>query len=283
MPTRTLVSLALVALITWGCGGDAEDVEFGETSPMYAIQQEGVLRVAVPDTPPFGSSDASEGFSVDLGREIAEDLGVEAEFVTADSEEMGQLVAYEIVDVGFPLEPLTYEALRNDSLETGYAFASPYYIAHQRLLVPGNSDVKDLEDLEGERICSYIDERTQVDVSTLVDAEVTEAGSLDGCGTALRKGRADAVTASDALLAGLAIDLGANDYEIAGDELNTEGYAAMTLPGAMASYVIGFLTAVEEEGVWLELHEKWLEPTLGPANEPPQLTLQDAASLYPPE
>jgi polar amino acid transport system substrate-binding protein len=286
MHTRTLCLVLITALLVAGCGSsDADnDLRFNENSRMYDIQQKGVLRVAVPDTPPFGSPDATEGFAADLGRQIAEDLEVEAEIVTADSFEMGQLAAYRIVDVGFPLMPVTYGALRVHAPSAGYAFASPYFIAHQRLLVPEDSGVEQLADLEGERICSYINERTQVDVSRLVDADVTQASTLDECRRALKAGKADAVTAVDSLLASLQISLkGTGDYAIVGDELNTEGYAAVTLPGGMATYIIGELNDIEEEGIWLELYNKWLEPYLGPVPGPPNLTLQDAASLYPPE
>jgi ABC-type amino acid transport substrate-binding protein len=276
--------LLIAALLSSGCGSSS-DTEFSENTPMYAIQQEGVLRVAVPETPPFGSDDASKGFSVELGRFIAADLGVEPEVVTADSHEMGQLVAFGIVDVAFPLTPLTYKALREDAVEVGYAYATPYFVAHQRLLVEEGSGIEQTADLDGERVCSFTDTSTQVDVSRLVDAHVTQVSDVGECEIAIRKGKADAATASDAVLAGLAADLerpGSRSYEIVGDQLNTEGYGAATLPGAMAAYVIGVLNDIEEDGRWLELYKEWFEPYLGSVDEPPQLTLQDAASLYPP-
>ena len=286
MRTRKLCLALLVALVSVGCGeSDADDdLRFSENSPMYGIQQEGVLRVAVPDIPPFGSPDGSEGFSSDLGRQIAADLQVEAEIVTADSDEMGALTAYGIVDVGFPLTPVTYGMLRDRAPNAGYAFASPYYIAHQRLLVPEESTVEQLADLEGKRICSFIYERTQVDVSRLIDAEVIEATSIDECRRMLGAGKVDAITAIDSLLASTRIALQKKgDFVIVGDQLNTEGYAAVTLPGGMATYVIGELNDIEADGIWLELYNRWLEPHLGPVPGPPDLTLQDAASLFPPE
>jgi ABC-type amino acid transport substrate-binding protein len=285
MQARVLCLAVIAALVGSACGaaGSEEELDFSESSVMYAIQEEGVMRVAVPDAPPFGSPDGSEGFSADLGKTIAEELGVEAEVVTADSSEMGRLVAYGIVDIGFPLQPVTYGELRVHAPAAGYAYASPYYIGHQKLLVETGSGIEQLADLEGKKICAGIDDRTQVDVSRLVDADVTEA-TLDECRAALQKGRVDAVTAVDAHLATIQIELeGEGDYAIVGDELNTEGYAAVTLPGGMATYVIGELNDIEEEGVWLELYNEWLEPYLGPQSEPPDLTLQDAASLYPPE
>jgi ABC-type amino acid transport substrate-binding protein len=285
MRTRTIPLLIAAALLSSACGSDSES-EFDENTPMYAIQQEGTLRIAVPDIRPFGSPDGSDGFSVELGRFIAADMGIEAEVVTADSQEMGQLVALGIVDVAFPLTPLTYDALRKAAPEVGYSFATPYFVAHQKLLVEESSGVKRTADLEGKRVCSYIDRTTQVDISSLVDVDVTQVSDIGECELAMRKGAADAVTASDALLVGLNEDLeqeGPRSYEIVGDELNTEGYAPAVLPGAMAGYVISQLNEFEEDGRWLQLYSKWFEPYLGPADEPPQLTLQDAASLYPPD
>jgi ABC-type amino acid transport substrate-binding protein len=284
MRTRTIPLLIAAVLLSSACGSDSES-EFSENSPMYAIQQDGALRIAVPDFSPFGSADAAEGFSVELGRFIAADMDVEAEIVTADSQEMGQLVALGIVDVAFPLTPLTYDALRNTAPEVGYAFATPYYVAHQRLLVEKGSGIKQTTDLEGKHVCSYINRTTQVDISRLVDADVTQVSDVAACERAMRKGTVDAVTASDALLVGLAEDLelsGPRSYEIVGDELNTEGYGVAALPGAMAGYVITQLNEIEEDGRWLKLYSKWFEPYLGSVDEPPQLTLQDAASLYPP-
>jgi polar amino acid transport system substrate-binding protein len=274
--------MSLIALVLAGCGSsEDEDVKFSEDTPMFAIQENGVLRIAVPELPPFGAADASKGFSVALGKELAQGLEVEAEPVTADSKEMGYLVSAQIVDIAFPLRPVTYDALRIEGPETGYSYASPYYVAHQRLLVPSGSGVEQLDDLDGKEICSYINHETQVDVSQLVDAEVTQATTLDECRRALGSGRVDAVTASDALLASIQIELG-DEYSIVGDQLNTEGYAAQTLPGAMATYVIGQLNDMEEDGRWAELYDKWLEPHLGAVDAPPDLTLQDAAALYPP-
>lgn len=259
-----------------------EAERFKEGSRMYAIQQKGALRVAVPDFPPFGSRQGDEGFSVALGVILADDLGVEPEIVTVPSEDMGFLAAAEAVDVGFPLLPVTGSALRYRGPREGYAFGSPYFVAHQRLLVPDGSGVEQIEDLEGQRICSYINQRTQVDVSGLVDATVIQAETPNECRRLLAAGGVDAATASDALLATLEIALGIDEYKIVGDQLNTEGYAAVTLPGPMATYVIGMLNDIEEDGTWLELYQEWLEPHLGPVDGPPELTLQDAASLYPP-
>lgn len=291
MRTRKLLALiAALALLAACSPSESAEERFNENSPMYAIQQDGVLRVAVPGIQPFGSANG-KGFAPEFGRYIAEDLGVDVEFVEMDSTEMGIGVGGAIVDLAFPLAPITYQALRVDAEDGDYAYASPYLIAHQRLLVPGDAEgdsaAEQLSDLgKNARICSYIDKGTQVDVSKLTEAEVIEVSSPDACVQSLGSRKADAATAVDTHLTTMKIALekrGDLSWHIVGDQLNTEGYAAMALPGAMATYIIGELNDIEEEGLWLEYYNEWLEPHLGPVEGPPDLTLQDAASLFPPE
>jgi ABC-type amino acid transport substrate-binding protein len=283
------VCLAVPLLFTSCSSSDADTADrFNEESLMYQIQERGVLRVAVPqDSPPWASGGGRpRGFLVDLGTFIAEDLEVDAEFVGADSNEMSRLVADESVDVAFPLRAVTFKALREETAEIGFAFASPFFVAHQRLLVANGSGIDQIADLDGGSACAVVDEATQVDISTLVDVDLVDAVSSTECLLAMKQDRIDAVTSVDALLASMQVELeasGSRSYEIVGDELNTEGYAAMTPPGSMAGYVIGELNDLEEDGRWLESYDEWLADYLGPLDAPPDLTLQDAASLYPPE
>ena len=94
-----LAALSAVALLGVACGGDDEPTdtgggetqEFEEGSTMAAIQDEGTITIGVKyDVPPFGfnnpQSGEVEGFDVDLGKLIAEKLGVEAEFIEAISD-----------------------------------------------------------------------------------------------------------------------------------------------------------------------------------------------------
>jgi ABC-type amino acid transport substrate-binding protein len=71
---------------------------------------------------------------------------------------------------------------------------------------------------------------------------------------------------------------------ITGDALSTEGYGAAAttdLPG-LAGFVNGALAAAKGDGRWTRAYNRWVAPyTNDPNPQPPALTLQDAAALFP--
>jgi glutamate transport system substrate-binding protein len=99
--------LAVAALAAAGCGDDddddggnggggggdqaAEAKQFPADTTMGKIQERGEITIGVKfDVPPFGfknpQTDEVEGFDVDMGRIVAEELGVEPKFVEAISD-----------------------------------------------------------------------------------------------------------------------------------------------------------------------------------------------------
>jgi glutamate transport system substrate-binding protein len=96
------LALALGALVVAGCGDDddgggnggeqaAEVEQFPANTTLGKIQRSGEITIGVKyDVPPFGflnpQSDEVEGFDVDMGRFIAEELGVEPKFIEAISD-----------------------------------------------------------------------------------------------------------------------------------------------------------------------------------------------------
>src|SRR5918995_1346586 len=89
---RLLVALAVMALALFAAAcGDDDVEEFSADTTMGKIQEAGEITLGVKyDVPPFGfnnpESGEVEGFDVDLGKRIAEELGVEPEFVEAISD-----------------------------------------------------------------------------------------------------------------------------------------------------------------------------------------------------
>lgn len=78
---------------------------------LATIRRRGLLRVGVVDNPPFVMRDATgewTGFSIDLGRRLAEDLGVDVEFVgTSWSHVVADLVGrhFDVVATGLWVTP----------------------------------------------------------------------------------------------------------------------------------------------------------------------------------
>ncbi|MGH2778840.1 MAG: substrate-binding periplasmic protein [Actinomycetota bacterium] len=276
---------ALVALIGVACVPAETDVQdatrYERDTTMGKIQERGVLRIAVPgDLPPFSSSEEGrqpDGFVTELAGEIAEALRVEIDYVVASGEEALDLVKAEEADLAFPMIGITERLARQNN------FSGPFWIGHTRLLVPEDSSIMSVDDLSGEMVCQYNEERTPVDIAALdASIETMDAAESDDCVTELREGRSVAAVAPDVQLMALATEL--DGFEIRGDDLSTIGYgvAAPVEASDMTVFVNRVLTDSKSEGRWIEYYEEWLAPVsnLEGANAP-DLTLEEVATLWP--
>jgi cystine transport system substrate-binding protein len=118
-------------------------------SDLAKIKSAGVIRVGTEGTyAPFSYHDASglTGFDVDIGRAIAQRLGVKAQFVEG---KWDGLIAG--LDAG------RYDAVINqvgitDARKAKYDFSDPYISSQAVLIVRGdNTSIKSFDDLKGKR------------------------------------------------------------------------------------------------------------------------------------
>lgn len=255
-----------------------------EENIMGQIQEEGVLRVGIEsDVPPWSStaSGVPAGFTVDLGLLVADSLGVDADFVTADRDELPAMVADGDVDLAFPLIPTTEDLLIEHGL------TDPYFVAHQRLLVEEGAGISEVQDLAGMEVCSLANEVTGADLEVLNPAigDVIEATNETGCRDLIANDRVDAVTGPDILLLSIADQ--EDGLTIVGEQLSTEGYGAVVSrgTGGFDGYVDGVLAEADKELYWTELYEKWISPVTGEDEPPPfpTMNLEEAAALFPSE
>ena len=138
-----------------GGGGQAEAEQFPANTTMGKIQEKGEITIGVKfDVPPFGfenpQSGEVEGFDVDMGRIIAEELGVEPNFIEAISDNRIPFLERGTVDL--ILSTMTINQERDQEID----FSEPYYIARGRILVPGDSDIAGIEDLAGNSVCTAL-------------------------------------------------------------------------------------------------------------------------------
>jgi polar amino acid transport system substrate-binding protein len=290
---------AIVALTTAtgvGCvpPEDATELalqQFSDSSLMAELQERGAVRIGVPtDVAPLASASRNggfdpQGFTVDLGALVADALGVDAEFVSTPSS-MGPVAAQREADLVFTARALTEEAVR------AHTYTNPYLLVHQRLLVRSTSGIGSVEDLDGKKVCASIDPRTEVPLEQLnSDIELVAAGAPRECGDLLRRRQVQALAAADVVLMGTLQSLsgtgrGADAFHIVGNQLTTEGYAALVGEGTggFGSFVDAVFESAEEDGTWSRLYEKWMGPyTGGDVPEPPDLSLEEAAALFPTE
>lgn len=267
---------------------------FERDTAMGAIQASGVIKIGVPaNAPPLsyrdGRSKNLQGFTVELGGLVARALGVKAQFIelgarTPWSATRIASLLEEEADLVFPLKPITERAVRQNS------FTDPYYVAHQRLLVSSDSPIDDVGDLDGTRVCSYISPATELSLDRLTPGvSLIPVAMPQRCASLLARDKADAATAADLFLIGMRFLLaksgrGENEFVIAGDSLTTEGYGAVVdtdLPG-LGRFFNTVLAEAKEDGRWTRAYNRWVAPyTNDPYDQPPTLSLQEAAALFP--
>ena len=257
--------------------------DYPEDTIMGEIQAEGRIVIGVPDDAyPLGyvdQNDEPQGFVAELGREIADKLGVDAQFISGSSEQLLALPKEGAADVTFPALAITEERV-----DEKYQFSDPYYVAHQRLLVAsgGAPAVESVADLSGEKACAITSDETQVALDEIdLSIEVVEADPQE-CLQQLKQGDVSAVTGPDFLLAGLRLQA-PDELAVTGDQLTTEGLGAVIERGAAAwtDYVNGVLFFAKSEGPWLDAYADTIGLGLDQPAEPPEITAEEAAALYP--
>jgi glutamate transport system substrate-binding protein len=173
-----------------------------------SIADKGTLVIGVEeDRPGLGtqlSNGAFEGFEVDVATYVAGRLGVaggNVRFVAIHQDDWLVALRSGTVDLVFAAYPIT------PGLADGVTFAGPYYVAHQSLLVrEHDGSIKNVRDLAGKRLCQVAGDRSwrHIIEDLRIDADLVPAGSYPECVALLARGRLDAVSADDLVLAGAA-------------------------------------------------------------------------------
>ena len=283
-----LAALVATALAAAGCGGDEEETgggaagapaakveKFPADTTLGKIQQKGELKIGVKyDVPPFGfknpQTNQVEGFDVDLGKALAQRLGVKPRFIEAISDNRIPFLQDGTADV--ILSTMTINAERAEQIE----FSDPYYIASGRILTKTDSPIKGLEDLAGKRVCTALGstyEETIREQAPKADLKLVD--SYSECLELIQNGAVDAVSTDDVILTGMIIQ--DDTLHLVGDELTTEPYGAGIKKGEteMVDFVNGVFDEMKQDGRWQEVYDKWVGQYVEQQQEPPSTTSEE--------
>jgi L-cystine transport system substrate-binding protein len=183
---KTLLAIGLLALSTPVLAQSALD----------QIKSAGVLRIGTEGTyAPFtfhDSTGALVGFDVEIGREIAERLGVEAQFVEGPWDGLIAGIDANRYDVVINQVGITEER------QAKYDFSEPYIASKAALVVRGdNEEIKSFEDLAGKRSAQTLTSN-YAQLAQEYGAEVVGTEGFDQSIALVLQGRADA-TINDSL------------------------------------------------------------------------------------
>ncbi|MVZ99471.1 transporter substrate-binding domain-containing protein [Actinomadura sp. LD22] len=255
-----LLAAGTAALSAAACGiADA-----GESSIVHKSE----LTIGVnTDQPGLGASSGGtySGFDIDVAREVARRLGVggsHVRFEPVTSKSRESVIEKGKVDLVVASYSITPER------KLKVAFAGPYYVAHQDVLVRASdaSSVKNVHDLAGKRLCrvtgsvSY----TRVHDELGVAALPADAGGYTACLDGLTSGRLDAISTDDLILAGLAAKAVREGHKVQvvnapfSDEPYGIGLRKDDVDGC--EKVNKVLTKMYQDGTLPKLLHKWFDP-----------------------
>jgi polar amino acid transport system substrate-binding protein len=216
-----------------------------------------------------------EGFEVDIAHAIARaifgDDRNRVVFVPLTTAERQTAVESGQVDMVVDAFTITCDRM------AVMAFSAPYFVAHQKLLVPSSSPVRGIGQLAGKRICATAGS-TSSEIIAPSGARFVPVPTRIDCLVLLEEHRVDAITSDDAILAGLQsqdplskiVPLDA-PASIA-PPLGPYGIAIPKDPAhrQLVRFVNAVLARMGQDGEWSRLYDRWLRrPLNASAHQPP--------------
>ncbi len=220
------------------------------------IKERGKLLAGVKfDTPPFGFlNDKNEpvGFDLDLVRKIGERLGVPVEFVKVTSPTRVPMLVSGNVDL--VAASMTHTRERDKTID----FSITYYTGAQSLIVPKDSPIKGLKDLDGKAVAVQQGTTLEKNIAAAAPkAKISAFKDYNSAWLALVQGRADALTGSLNILQGFAKDN--PNYVILPDRFSIEPFGIGVRQGdaALRDAINFALQDLWESKQYAEIYRKW--------------------------
>ncbi|MFE5293495.1 glutamate ABC transporter substrate-binding protein [Isoptericola sp. NPDC056618] len=246
---------ALTALTLAACGGGEVGGGGGGGDETGGSGGGDSIKIGIKfDQPGLGYQDGSEytGFDTDVARYVADKLGYsedQIEWVEAPSANRETMLQTGQVDMIFATYSIT------DERKEQVAFAGPYFIAGQDLLVAeDNTDITGPETLEGKNLCSVTGSTSaqRIKDEYAEGVQLVERPGYAECVTALTAGQVDAVTTDDIILAGLAAqDANKGKVKVVGNPFSEENYGVgLPQDNDTCEDINAAITSMIDDGSW---------------------------------
>lgn len=190
---KYLILMAIVVCAVVGCGGEKKEVIPPAEESMAKNKAVRILTFAVNAPFEFGSGTGVQGFGIDIGNEIAKDLGYEVRWVKMSG--VGRM--YEVTKEG-QAELILSSAAIDQAREADFAYSTPYYetgdvIAYQR----NEFDIKDLASLSGRTVGVAEGRPGDAFMAAQTGVTVKKYPTLDDALGALNRAEVDAVVGDE--------------------------------------------------------------------------------------
>ncbi|WP_232677438.1 glutamate ABC transporter substrate-binding protein [Nocardioides sp. R-C-SC26] len=255
---------------------EVEDGKFEDGSRMAEIADAGTIQVGVKyDQPGLGFKGAADelpsGFDIEIAKLLVADLGIDpndtskVNYVETISDNREPFLESGKVDLVLASYSITDDR-RKVVGQTG-----PYFLTGQQLLVPEDSDIESIDQLQGKEICS-VTGSTSIDRINEAGAKGVGFDSYSECVQKVLDGSVSAMSTDGTILAGYAAQ-NEGELKVVGDEFSEErigiGYS-LDHP-EMCAWINGVLEEAFEDGSWAEAFELTLGPSGVEVPDPPTL------------
>lgn len=255
MRNRPIKTAVWVCLLLLFCAVAA----FGQNA-LERVRQKGALTIATDGTyPPFEYKQNGKltGFDIELGSEIAKELGVRASFLNL--EWAGVLGALESGKADLVMSGVT---ITDERKQKGYLFSRPYFLSGQTIARrKGDTRIRSLEDLrdktasvQAETTGQYALERAGVPTDRILKFDQLQDGLTD-----TRNGKSDATVADMPALKHI-LKQGYPELELVGDIPVKEnlGIVAWKDASELRDAVSNALITIMADGRYARIYEKWM-------------------------
>ena len=267
MKKFSLAFLLLMAmLVLAACGGGAEEdpatddaaENAGSEEDLLAkVQEEGTLVIGTEGTyPPLTFHDASgelTGFDVEIAREVAERLGVEAEFLETQWDAM-----FAGLDAG-RFDMVANQVGINPERQESYEFSDPYITSTAVLVVAeDDTEIQSFEDLDGKLSAQSLTSN-YAETATSFGAELEGVEGFNQAIELLNSGRVDA-TVNDNLTVLDFLKQRPDAQVKVVDESEDAAQSGLLFrqdSGAIVDEVNKALADMIEDGTYDEISEEW--------------------------
>jgi ABC-type amino acid transport substrate-binding protein len=231
------------------------------TDTLKQIQERGTMVIGVKyDTPPFGfipqGQTEPDGFDIDLAQAVAEELGVDVEFVQVTAENRIPNLETGKIDL------IMASMVKTEDRDKVIDFSTIYFADDQTLLVPEGSDISSVADVKGKTVALA---QGSVEADNLKAAvspvDILTYQSWPQALQALLRGEADAVTSTVGILSGLHDSATAAGEQV---EMVDGGFAPGPVGAGFRSGDTELRTAFNdalatlvEDGTYEEIYTKW--------------------------
>lgn len=249
----------LMASMLAGCGAkdssssDGGSKKESSSSAVEAIKERGVLKVGTEDSAiGFGylnpDTNEWEGLEVDLGKLIADELGVDVEYTAVTTSTRGQLLDSGDLDLVAATFTIT------DERKLSYDFSEPYYTDAQSVLVLKSSGLKTIDDFDGKKIAMSAGgtEKDSIEAITDANIEFVEFTDFSEAKMALTAGTVDGFAADSSILLSYLDD----DTMYIDTKFSPQPYGVATKKGSdLSDYVNDLVKKWAEDGTLDKLVE----------------------------